>query len=177
MTCARVARTKALGYDANGNTLSDPSGKSYTWDFENRLTQAVVPGTGTVNFKYDPFGKRIYKQSPTATSIFAYDGPNLIETTNGSGGEVASYMQTRTTDETLAELRGSTSDYYEADGLGSITSLSSATGAVANTYTYDSFGNTTASTGSKASPYESCRGTNPMDRCAPSDRWRHRDRS
>jgi len=30
--------------DANGNTLSDPSGKSYSWDFENRLTQAVVPG-------------------------------------------------------------------------------------------------------------------------------------
>ncbi len=25
--------------DANGNTLSDPSGKSYTWDFENRLIQ------------------------------------------------------------------------------------------------------------------------------------------
>ena len=31
-------------YDANGNTLSDASG-NYTWDFENRLTQAVVPGT------------------------------------------------------------------------------------------------------------------------------------
>jgi hypothetical protein len=26
-----------VNYDANGNTLSDPSGKSYTWDFENRL--------------------------------------------------------------------------------------------------------------------------------------------
>lgn len=60
---------------------------------------------------------------------------------------MASYTQTRTIDETLAELRGSTTDYYEADGLGSTTSLSSATGAVANTYTYDSFGNTTASTG------------------------------
>lgn len=37
-------------FDANGNTLSDPSGKSYTWDFENRLTQAVVPGT----FEHQP---------------------------------------------------------------------------------------------------------------------------
>ena len=37
-------------YDNNGNTLTDPSGKSYTWDFENRLTQVVVPGTGTVTF-------------------------------------------------------------------------------------------------------------------------------
>jgi hypothetical protein len=27
--------------DANGNTLSDAGGKSYTWDFENRLVQAV----------------------------------------------------------------------------------------------------------------------------------------
>src|SRR6202042_1136930 len=31
--------------DANGNPLSDASGKSYTWDFENRLVSAVVPGT------------------------------------------------------------------------------------------------------------------------------------
>jgi len=46
-------------YDANGNTLSDPSGKQYTWDFENRLTQAVNPGVGTTTFKYDPFGRRI----------------------------------------------------------------------------------------------------------------------
>ncbi len=39
--------------DANGNTLSDPSGKSYSWDFGDRLTQAVVPGTngGTTSFK------------------------------------------------------------------------------------------------------------------------------
>jgi YD repeat-containing protein len=61
-------------YDANGNTLSDPSGKSYTWDFENRLTQAVVPGTGTVNFKYDPFGRRIQKSGPLGTTNYLYDG-------------------------------------------------------------------------------------------------------
>jgi RHS Repeat len=37
--------------------------------------------------------------------------------------------------------------YYEADGLGSVTSLTSPTGAVAATYTYDSFGFMTNSTG------------------------------
>jgi len=81
--------------DANGNTLSDPSGKSYSWDFENRLTQAVVPGTngGTTTFKYDPFGRRIYKQSPSFTSVFLYDGADLLETVSGSGSEVASYAQ------------------------------------------------------------------------------------
>ena len=46
--------------DNNGNTLTDASGKGYTWDFENRLVQAVVPGTGggTTTFKYDPFGRK-----------------------------------------------------------------------------------------------------------------------
>jgi YD repeat-containing protein len=104
--------------DANGNTLSDAQGRSFTWDFENRLTQAVVPGTngGTTTFKYDAFGRRIYKQSPSFTGSFVYDGSNLIETLNASGAEVASYTETRTIDETLAELRGSTTDYYEADG-------------------------------------------------------------
>jgi hypothetical protein len=33
----------------------------------------------TFGFKYDPFGRRIYKSSSSATSIYAYDGDNLIE--------------------------------------------------------------------------------------------------
>jgi hypothetical protein len=43
-------------------------------------------------FKYLPvrsFGRRIYKISPTTTSIFVYDGDNLIETVNSSGSTVA----------------------------------------------------------------------------------------
>jgi YD repeat-containing protein len=72
---------------------------------------------------------------------------NLLETVSGSGSEVASYAETLSIDETLAELRGGTTDYYEPDALGSITSLSGSAGALANTYTYDSFGNLTASTG------------------------------
>ena len=50
-------------------------------------------------FKYDPFGRRIEKISPTTTSIFVYDGDNLVETTDASGSEVASYAQTRNSDE------------------------------------------------------------------------------
>ena len=45
-------------------------------------------------------------------------------------------------------LRGGTTSYHEADGLGSITSLTSSAGALAQNYTYDSFGNITAATGS-----------------------------
>jgi YD repeat-containing protein len=135
-------------YDANGNTLTDASGRTFTWDFENRLIQAVVPGTngGTTTFRYDPFGRRIYKESPNFTSVFLHDGSNLIETVNASGSEVAGYTQGLGVDEMLAMQRGGTTDHYDADGLGSITSLSSSAGALANTYIYDSFGYTTAST-------------------------------
>ena len=74
-------------YDANGNTPSDPSGKSYFWDFENRLIQAVVPGTngGTTTFKYDPFGRRIQKSGPLGTTNYLYDGVSDIEELDGSG--------------------------------------------------------------------------------------------
>jgi YD repeat-containing protein len=68
-------------FDANGNTLSDASGKSYSWDFENRLTQAVVPGTngGTTTFKYDPFGRRIQKSGPLGTTNYLYDRHRLVD--------------------------------------------------------------------------------------------------
>ncbi len=144
-------------YDNNGNTLTKVVGSnttSYTWDFENRLTSVTLPGSGgTVSFKYDPFGRRVYKSSSSGTSVFAYDGDNLVEETNSSGAVVARYEDTQNIDEPLAMLRSSTTSYYHADGLGSVTSLSSAAGSIANTYTYDSFGKLTNSTGSLVNPF------------------------
>ena len=139
--------------DANGNTSSDASGKSYFWDFENRLTQAVVPGVGTTTFRYDPWGRRIYKSSPNFTGVFLYDGLSLIETINAAGSEVVGYTHGAMIDEPLAETRAGTTDYYEADALGSITSISASAGTVANTYAYDSFGNSTYLTGSLRNPF------------------------
>jgi RHS repeat-associated protein len=152
--CSWSKTVSGSALDANGNTTTDSSGKSYTWDFENRLASAVVPGTGTVAFKYNPFGRRIYKSSPNFAGIFVYDGFNLIETVNPSGAKMSSYTQTQSIDEPLAELRGSTSDYYEADGLGSVTSLSSSRGTLANTYTYGSFGNLINLTGTLRNPFQ-----------------------
>ncbi len=139
-------------FDANGNTTgkTDSTGTtSYTWDLENRLTSATLPGAGgIVSFKYDPFGRRIYKSSSSGTSIFAYDNDNLIEETNSAGAVVARYTQTQNTDEALAMLRSGATSFYEIDGLSTVTSLSNAAGALAQTYTFDSFGNQTASSGS-----------------------------
>jgi RHS repeat-associated protein len=139
-------------FDANGNTLTKVVGSnttSYAWDYENRLTSVTLPSSGgTVTFKYDPFRRRIYKQSPNATSIFVYDGDDLIQTVNTSATTVARYAQGPNLDEPLAMERGTTTDYYLADGVGSITSLTASNGAVAQSYTYDSYGNLTNSSGS-----------------------------
>jgi RHS repeat-associated protein len=141
-------------YDANGNTLSDPSGKSYSWDFENRLTQAVVPGTGTTTFKYDPFGRRIEKSSWLGTTNYLYDGANILETTDQNGNELARYASPLGIDEPLSELVSGTTSFYDQDGLASVTSLSSSSGVLASTYTYDSYGRITTSTGTMANPFQ-----------------------
>jgi len=107
-----------------------------------------------VSFKYDPFGRRIYKSSSSATSVYAYDGDNLVEETNSAGAVVARYSQTQNLDEPLAMLRSAATSYYHADGLGSVTSLSNGAGALAQTYGYDSFGKQLSSTGSLMNPFQ-----------------------
>jgi RHS repeat-associated protein len=150
--------TASHTYDYNGNTLTSVTGSNtttYAWDFENRLSSVTLPGSGgTVSFKYDPFGRRIYKSSSAGTSIYAYDGDNLIEEVNSSGTVIARYTQTQKIDEPLAMLRSGATSYYEADGLGSVTSLSNTAGALAQTYTFDSFGKLTNSSGSLTNPFQ-----------------------
>jgi RHS repeat-associated protein len=145
-------------FDHNGNTIvkTDSTGNtSYTWDYENRMTSVILPGSGgTVSFLYDPFGRRIYKSSSSATRIYAYDGDNLVEEINSSGTAVARYSQGLNIDEPLVMLRGGSTSYYEADGLGSVTSLTNAAGTAAQTYTYDSFGNTVATSGSLVNSFQ-----------------------
>ena len=143
-------------YDANGNTLSDAQGRSFTWDFENRLTQVVNPGVGTTILRYDPFGRRIQKSGPLGTTNYLYDGDddNVIEEVDASGNVLARYTSGQQTDELLSELRSGTASYFEQDTLSSVTSLSNPAGALANTYTFDSFGNVTASTGTLTNPFQ-----------------------
>jgi RHS repeat-associated protein len=124
-------------------------------DFENRLSSVTLPGTGgTLNFQYDPFGRRIYKSSPAGTYIYVYDGDDVIQELGGAGNLLATYTQGVGVDETLAMYSGPTTAYFQPDGLGSVTSLTDPTGAVTASYVRDSFGNLTASTGSATNPFQ-----------------------
>jgi RHS repeat-associated protein len=119
----------------------------------------ILPGTGgTVNFKYDPFGRRTQKafthNGTTTTTDYVYDHSDVLETINQSGTVLSRYTDTLNVDEPLSELISGTTSYYEQDGLGSVSSLSNSAGALANTYAYDSYGKLLASTGTLANPFQ-----------------------
>lgn len=95
-----------------------------------------------------------HRGSMANTTNYLYDGPNLIEELDNSGNVFARYIQTRSVDEELSEFRSGTTSYYQADGLGTVTSLSGSGGALANTYAYDSFGRLTASAGTLTNPFQ-----------------------
>jgi RHS repeat-associated protein len=128
--------------------------RSYTWDFDNRLLSVAVPWSGTVTFKYDPFGRRIQKVSGNGVTNYVYDGANVVAEVDASGNVLASYVQGAGIDEPLAMSRGGATAYYQADGLGSITSLGDATGNPLSTYTYDSFGQSVGGAAGIANPYQ-----------------------
>jgi RHS repeat-associated protein len=138
-------------YDNNGSTVTkvDSTGTTtYTWDYVNQMSSVALPGSGgTVSFKYDPFGRRIQKSIASGTVNYLYDGPNLLEEVDQSGSVLVRYTQGLGVDEPLAELRSGVTSYYDADWLGSVTSLSNSSGALSNTYSYDSYGKLVASTG------------------------------
>jgi len=135
--------------------LTRPDGTQFSWDYEGRLAQAVLPnGGGTVTFHYDPFGKRIQKSGPLGTTNYFYDGQNTLETADQNGNPLAGYSGTGNIDEPLAESASGAVAYYEQDGLGTVTSLTDVNGNPLNTYTYDSFGNLTASTVAATNPFQ-----------------------
>jgi len=148
-------------YDSNGNTLTKTDGTGttqYTWNYANQLTQVTLPGTtGTVTFKYDPFGRCVQKaftvNGVTTTTNYLNDGDNVVEEVDAGGNQMARYTFGPGVDHPLSVTRALATSMYQADALGSITSLVNSSGVLTDTYTYDSFGNLTNSSGTTINSY------------------------
>ena len=144
-------------YDNNGNTLTKTDGNGttqYVWDFDNRLKSVTLPNPGgTLVFKYDLLGRRIQKTSVAGTTNFVYDGSNMVAELSSTGAVVAKYFQGTNIDQPLAMSRGGVIDFYNMDGLSSITSVYDLAGMQAATYSFASFGNT-SSTGGLFNPFQ-----------------------
>lgn len=126
----------SLSYDAKGNLGSDGT-NSYGYDTANRLNAA-----SGASMAYDPLG-RLYETVGSASTRFVYDGPNLIEERSSSGALLRRYVPGEGMDEPLVWYEGAgtgAARFLAADHLGSIVSVSDASGNVVATNTYDAYG-------------------------------------
>jgi RHS repeat-associated protein len=139
-------------YDDDGNTRTRSDGvgmDTYAYDFENHMTRAVVGiGTpGTIDFAYDADGLRVARTAAGTTTTFLFDRNRdlaqvLVERT---GAAAVTYTYG---DDLIAMTQpGIGARYYAFDGQASTRQLTSAAGAVTDTYTYDAFGDLLAATG------------------------------
>jgi RHS repeat-associated protein len=137
----------AYSYDINGNQLT-AGVNTYTYDLANRMS-SMSDGTTTTAYTYDGDGNRVEASTVDTTSSYlwdmnAWDGvPQLAVERDGSGGALRSYAYARGR---TAMTSGGATFYYHYDPNGSVANLSSATGAVQWTYSYDPFGTTRTAT-------------------------------
>jgi RHS repeat-associated protein len=160
-----AGRKLTYDYDNNGNQTNRivPGATdkiwAQTWDYENRLTKVEkIKGSErrTVSFKYDPFGRRIEKKLETVTegvakavtTTYVYDNEDIVLEIQSDGATATTtrYIHGPGIDEPLALERGGSFHYFQADGLGSIVTITGPSGNAVQSYTYDSFGMVTPST-------------------------------
>lgn len=143
----KVATTN-YSYDLNGNLTFDAT-NIYSYDSENRLISAQTP-SHTAAYTYDPFGRRIQKAVDGVTTNYIYDGDQVISETTPT---TTKYIYGPGIDEPITMQKGADTYYYHFDGLGSVTALTDSNGEVAETYTYDVYGNLTSSPSSLGNNY------------------------
>ena len=144
-------------YDRNGNLTAKMSPmdgllKKYAYTSANQLKEADLPYGTTVYFVYDPTGRRIEKDvaigGKTNATRYIYDGSDIIAELDKDGHPIATYTNGPGMDQPLImtkyDATGSTvttqNYYYHADGLGSITALTDASGNIAERISYDAYG-------------------------------------
>jgi RHS repeat-associated protein len=149
-----------FGYNSNGDRTSKvPSSGSATcdtYDQANRLTQ-IQTGTGSTcttpttvgTYAYDGNGVRESKTVGGTTTQFVWDGAggNLLDEKAGSSNPLYYIYGPGGVPVEQVDTSG-VAHFYSHDQLGSTRTISSATGAVQNTDSYDPYGNAVSSTGS-----------------------------
>ncbi|MHB8404397.1 MAG: RHS repeat-associated core domain-containing protein [Gammaproteobacteria bacterium] len=93
---------------------------------------------------YDALGRRESKTISGTATNFLYDGLNLEQELNGTTPTV-NYLTGENIDEMFSRTDSSGSYSYLTDNLGSTLALANSAGAISTSYSYEPYGNTTAS--------------------------------
>ena len=145
-------------YDANGNMIrktrrATGEQTTFTYNAGNQLVGITLPNGTAISYFYDGLGRRIEKNVNGAVTRYLYDGERMLWELDGSNAVVARYTHGSGLDEPLAMQRGGNWYFYLTDGLGSVRGLADASGAVVQTYAYDSFGRVVEQTGNVPNPF------------------------
>lgn len=132
-------------YDANGNFLDGGSASNLTYNVFDQFT-AGTNGSTTTNYTYA--GTRNDERLTAGSASFLNGTLGIAQQTKTSG--TTSFI--RDPGGTLISMRdsGGASYYYSTDALGSVILLTDSAQAKAATYSYDSWGDDTGTTGTKA---------------------------
>ena len=155
--------TVSYSYDANGNTVSQsdsngstssPQARNYVYDTSDRLVEVRDGNNALIAvYSYDPFGRRLSKDTGTRKTFFLYNEEGLIAEADASGQLTKSYGyapgSTYMTNPLWMKsgngLTGSAQAYYayQNDHLGTPQKLLTQSGQTVWSATYDAFGNAT----------------------------------
>jgi RHS repeat-associated protein len=113
---------------------------TYTYDLDNHLVAIAFPDGTRAAYKYDAVGHRIEKNVNGAITRYFYDGDNVLLEFDGNNQFQARYTHGPNVDQPLVMERGGSVYFFHADVVGSIRSLTDATGRPVRSWTYDSFG-------------------------------------
>jgi RHS repeat-associated protein len=135
-------------YDNDGNmlTATTPSGTTtYTYDYQNQLTNVEANGVMVATYTYDALGQRIGIKDNGTQTWTVYNGnsadANPYADFNGSNALKVRYLDGLAVDEILAQTDASgNTEWYLTDQLGSVVAIAS-TSAILDQITYDPFGN------------------------------------
>jgi RHS repeat-associated protein len=78
---ANGTATTSLGYDNDGN-LTTSGTSTFSWDYNNRMTQAVTGSTST--YAYDYAGNRVSQTVGSSTTIYPNKFYSITSSTNGA---------------------------------------------------------------------------------------------
>jgi RHS repeat-associated protein/uncharacterized repeat protein (TIGR01451 family) len=144
----------AYTYDADGNLMSKQSGGAwtYTYDDENRLIGVIGP-SGNWTYQYDALGNRTASSNGGTTTQYLVD-PTGIGTVTAEFGAVGLVEHfTYGLDLTSAVPVSGNADFYQFDGSGNTTTVTSLGGGVSNAYSYLPFGEKVKSIGTASNPF------------------------
>jgi RHS repeat-associated protein len=141
-------------YDANGNQIQKTNkvtglSTHFEYDAEDRLIGIVPADVSGVNYRYDGLGRRIEKDVAGVITRYLYDNEDILLELDENDNFVAHYTHGPGIDEPLiveqdlnssGTFEASERFFYHADGLGSVTELTHASGSVVQSYTYSPFG-------------------------------------